>query len=89
MGCSSLELVGGVVVGPWFDCQRYIETQLGDLRGDGLDIYAVDAVLDQLQVAPVMGLAAARKGIAGFFQFGVAGRLVADVEGGGVAPGLL
>ena len=74
-------VVFGVAGRLLFDGQGDEEAELGDLAGDGLDVYAVDAVLDKVEFAPEIGVAVSLEGGADFVQFGVAFLLIFRVEG--------
>ena len=53
------------------------EAELGDLGGDGLDVHAVDAVLDEVEFAgEVEGVVA---GVEGFLDVGDAGVAIGDL----------
>ena len=77
----------GVAVGLLLDGEGDEKAQLGYLGGDGLDVHAVDAVLDEVELAPEVGAAVALEGVADFLEFGVALPLVGGVESGSGAFG--
>ena len=62
-------VVGGVAVRFLFDSERYEESELGYLAGDGLDIHAEDAVLYEVEFASEVGFAVFPESVAYLCQF--------------------